>query len=302
MAAMDAGARADVEHVVGGADGVLVVLHHDHGVAEVAQALERLQQPRIVALVQPDRGLVEHIEDAGQAGADLGGEPDALALAARQRAGGARQREIFEPDIDQEFEPLADFLEHARRDLVLLGGERSGQLGEPFAGALDRHLGDFADMQAADFHAQRLRLEAIAVAGRARNVGEVFGDLLARPVALGLAQAPLQVGDDALERLLGLVGAQPVVVDELDGVLAGAVEDRVLHLLGQVLPFGVERELVVLAERLERLHVIGRRRLRPWRDRALAQRRVLVGDDEVGIDVLLDRRARRRPGRRRTDC
>ncbi len=84
LAAMDAGAGADVDHVVGGADGVLVVLHHDHGVAEIAQPLEGLQQPRIVALVQPDRGLVEHVEDAGEAGADLRGEPDALALAARQ--------------------------------------------------------------------------------------------------------------------------------------------------------------------------------------------------------------------------
>ena len=84
VAAMDAGAGADVEHVVGGADGVLVVLDHDHGIAEVAQPLQRLQQPRIVALVQPDRGLVEHVEHAGQPGADLRGEPDALALAARQ--------------------------------------------------------------------------------------------------------------------------------------------------------------------------------------------------------------------------
>ena len=121
VAAMDAGAGADVEHVVGGADGVLVVLDHDHGVAEVAQPLQRLQQPRIVALVQPDRGLVEHVQHAGEAGADLRGEPDALALAARQRAAGAREREIFEPDVDQELEPLADLLEHPHRDLVLLG-------------------------------------------------------------------------------------------------------------------------------------------------------------------------------------
>ena len=102
LAAVDAGAGADVEHMVGGADGVLVVLDHDHGVAEVAQPLERFQEPRIVALVQADRGLVEHVEHAGEPGADLRGEADALALAARQRARGARQRQIVEPDIDQE--------------------------------------------------------------------------------------------------------------------------------------------------------------------------------------------------------
>ena len=87
LAAVDAGAGADVEHVVGLHDRVLVVLDHDHGVAEVAQALQRFQQPRVVALVQADRRLVQHVEHAGEAGADLRGEADALALAARQRAG-----------------------------------------------------------------------------------------------------------------------------------------------------------------------------------------------------------------------
>ncbi len=36
-------------------------------VAEVAEAVEGLEQPRIVALMQPDRGLVEHVEHAGEA-------------------------------------------------------------------------------------------------------------------------------------------------------------------------------------------------------------------------------------------
>ena len=71
MTAVNAGAGPDVEHVVGGADGVLVVLHHDHGIAEIAQPLERFQQPRIVALVQPDRRLVEHVEHAREPRADL---------------------------------------------------------------------------------------------------------------------------------------------------------------------------------------------------------------------------------------
>ena len=126
VAAVDAGAGADVDHVVGDADRVLVVLDHDHGVAEVAQPVQRFEKPRVVALVQADRRLVEHVEHAGQPGADLRGEADALALAAGQRAGGARERQIFEPDVDQEFQPLADFLEHAHGDLVLLGGQPLG--------------------------------------------------------------------------------------------------------------------------------------------------------------------------------
>ena len=48
------------------------------------QAAQRAEQALIVALVQADRGLVQHIEHARQARADLTREPDALALATRQ--------------------------------------------------------------------------------------------------------------------------------------------------------------------------------------------------------------------------
>ena len=129
------------------------MLDDDDGVAEVAQALERVEQARVVALMQPDRRLVEHVKHAGEAGADLRGEPDALALAAGQRAGGARERQIIEPDIDQEFQPRADLLEDAAGDLVLLGVEIARQIAEPERGGLDRKLGDFADMLLADLHA-----------------------------------------------------------------------------------------------------------------------------------------------------
>ena len=46
-----AGARTHVDHVVRGADGVLVVLDHNHRVAEVAQALERGNKTLVVALM-----------------------------------------------------------------------------------------------------------------------------------------------------------------------------------------------------------------------------------------------------------
>ncbi len=88
--------------------------------------LQRFQKPGVVALVQPNRRLVEHVEHAGEPGADLRRQPDALALAAGQGAGRAGEREIIEPDIDQEFQPRADFLEDADSDFVLLGVELVG--------------------------------------------------------------------------------------------------------------------------------------------------------------------------------
>ena len=82
VAAMDAGARPHIDNPIGGADRLLVVLDDDDRVAEVAQPLQGREQPPVVALVQPDRRLVQHVEHAGQPRADLRGQPDPLALAA----------------------------------------------------------------------------------------------------------------------------------------------------------------------------------------------------------------------------
>ena len=71
FAAVDAGAGAHVDDMVGGADRFLVMLDDQHGVAEAAEALERFEQAVVVLLVEADRRLVEDVEDARQAGADL---------------------------------------------------------------------------------------------------------------------------------------------------------------------------------------------------------------------------------------
>ncbi len=90
LAAMDTGARAHIDDMVGREDGVFIMLHHEHRIAEVAQAFQCFQQAFIVALVKADGGFVEDIKHALKARADLAGKADALALAARQGAGCAR--------------------------------------------------------------------------------------------------------------------------------------------------------------------------------------------------------------------
>ncbi len=92
LAAVLAGAGADVDEVVGRAHRLLVVLDDDHRVAEVAQAQQRVDQAVVVALVQADGGLVEDVEHADERRADLRGQADALRLAAGERRGGAVER------------------------------------------------------------------------------------------------------------------------------------------------------------------------------------------------------------------
>ena len=164
LAAMDAGAGAHVDDIIRLADAVLVMLDDDDGVAEIAQAAEGDEEAVIVALVEADAGLVEHVEHAGEAGADLAGEADALALAAGEGAAGAVEVEIVEADIVEEAEPLVDLLQDRAGDLVLGRGELLVQGLEPGERVADGAGGGLADMLAGDLHRQRLGAEAGAVA------------------------------------------------------------------------------------------------------------------------------------------
>ena len=125
-AAVHAGPRAHLDDVVGGADRVLVVLDDDDGVADVAQALERRDHLDVVLRMEPDARLVEHVEHAHQAGADLRRQPDALRLAARERAGAAVEVEVVEADAEQQLQPAADLVEHLAAGVGAAPGRLDG--------------------------------------------------------------------------------------------------------------------------------------------------------------------------------
>ena len=92
----------DVDDPVGGPDGLLVVLDDEHRVAEVAQPGQGRDELRVVALVEPDRRLVEDVQDAHQGRPDLGRQADPLRLAARQRHARPVEGQVVEPDVDEE--------------------------------------------------------------------------------------------------------------------------------------------------------------------------------------------------------
>ena len=100
VATVFTGPGPDVDNPVGARDGVLVVFDHDQGVAEVPQSDQRFDQPAVVALMKSDRGLVKDVEHPDETGADLGCQPDALRLTARQRGRRPRQRQVVEADVE----------------------------------------------------------------------------------------------------------------------------------------------------------------------------------------------------------
>ena len=116
--AADARPRPEIDDVVRRPHRVFVVLDDDHGVALVAELGQGGQQAVVVAGMQADRRLVEDVEHAHQAAADLPGQPDPLHLAAGERGGGAIEREIIQPHVLEELQPAANFLDR-------LGGDRS---------------------------------------------------------------------------------------------------------------------------------------------------------------------------------
>ncbi len=114
-AAQPSGAGAEIDHIIGAFDGFGVVLHNQHGVAQIAQAGERIEQPLVIARVQPDGRFVQHVQHAAQLRADLRGQTNSLRLAARERRGRSRQAQIIETDGSQKLQAIADFFDDARR-------------------------------------------------------------------------------------------------------------------------------------------------------------------------------------------
>ena len=91
---------AEVDDPVGALDDVEVVLDDDHGVALVDQPLQHLEQLVDVGEVQAGGGLVEDVERlAGGDLAELGGELDALGLAAGQRRRRLAELDVAEADL-----------------------------------------------------------------------------------------------------------------------------------------------------------------------------------------------------------
>ena len=167
VAAVLAGARSHVDQMVGGAHRALVVLDHEHGVAEVAKPLERLDQLLVVALMQADRRLVQDVQHADQRRTDLRRQPDPLGLPARQRGRSPVHRQIADADVVQEAQPLLDLAQHQPRDPPVVIAELEPV--DPGERPARRQRRELMDRRAGHQHRARLRAQAGALAVGARR-------------------------------------------------------------------------------------------------------------------------------------
>ena len=276
--------RSDVHDMVRRPDRFLVVLDDDQHVAEVAQPDQSVDQSPVVALVQTDRGFVQHVEHPHEARPDLRRQPDPLSFPAGERRGAPPEREVVEPDIQQEAQAGVDLLEHPLGDRGLPVVELD--LLEEVVDIADAHLAHVEDVAAPDEDRQRFRPQAGPLARGTRNLSEVLLVPVSGPFRIRLRTTPLEPRDDPLVH--GPVGTrpvEPVLVADVDVLIVGAVHDDFPGLLRQPL----ERHVRLEAERLrcrgqQTLEVL-ESLARPRSQRPFLQRQVRVRNHQLEVDL-----------------
>ncbi len=152
---------------------------------------------------------------------------------------------------------------------------------EPVARVRNRHVGQLRDVVLVDLDRQRLGLEAGAVADLARRIDLEARQFLTHPIAVGLAEAALQIRQHALERAFALEAAALVLIAHADRLVAGAEQDRLPGLFRQIPERRVEREAEMTGQPLEGLDHIDRRHRVPRHDRAFAQAFAVVRHHQI---------------------
>ena len=162
LPALASGGGTEIEQLVRALDDLAVVFDHQERVAQVAQLSQGVQQPAVVARVQADRRLVEHVQHAAQAAPDLGRQSNALHLAAGERGGGPGQRQVVQTHVDQELQPVANLARHLAGDLPLAAGELP--VVELFPETIQRQAAKLVDRSAPQPHCRRVVAQPAAAA------------------------------------------------------------------------------------------------------------------------------------------
>ena len=251
---------------------------------------ERGKQLVVVALMETDGRLVENVEHAHQAAADLRGKTDALRLAAGERRARAGKRQIFKPHRAQKAQSRLDLLQNALTDKPLLRCQRGLQL---LHEVKRRNHGFFRIVRnaaAADRDGKRLAAQALPPAVRTRALAHAGFQLVAHAVALRFAVAPLQIGDHALKRLIQNALSARLIVLQLQLFALCAVQNNVHHGRRERFDRIAQRKMIFFRKRLK-IHTrdpvsadVGPARRA---DRAVEDGERRVGDHQRGIDLEL---------------
>ncbi len=208
--------------------------------------LERCQQLIVVPLVQADGWLVQNIQHPHQGGTDLGCQPDALAFAAGQGAGGPGEGQITQSHVRQELEPGLDLLD----DLLGDHGHIAFQLKifHKFQAVPDAHAAEVHNADAAHCHRPGHVRQPVPAALGAGGGGHALLQFLPGGIGLGLLIAPGDIIENPLEGLLQHSHAVSPVVGHVQLFALGAVENHIHHVSAQFFYRRGQGEMILLGQ------------------------------------------------------
>ena len=127
--------------------GILIMFHHNQGIAHITQLFQGRQQLVIVPLMQSDGRLIQNIQHAHQRRTNLCCQTDALALTAGKCGGSPGQCQIAQSHILQKAKSGPNLFQNAVRNQHLL--MRQLQLVKKCQLTIYRHFTEFHDVQPA---------------------------------------------------------------------------------------------------------------------------------------------------------
>src|SRR6266567_8392371 len=288
VAAGVARARTEVDDKIGAADGFFIVLDDEAGVAEIAKMFKRAEEARVVACVQADARLVEDIENAAEARADLRGQADALGFAAGESGGRAVEAEIAEADGEEELDALGNFFERARGDFLLAIGELREDFADGRPRGAQRKRGEIGNGPSAELDGEGFGAQTLAVADAAERGGHVLRHPLAVGVGAGLFEISFQEFQNAgeLETSLELefLRVGTVFLRGADVWRRIAVQKHILRARGKFLKRRLQIEAVGVGAEFER--ALQNRGAGARAEAAVEERARPIGDDLGRIEII----------------
>ena len=258
--------------MIGDLDHVGVVLDDENRVALVAQLAEDGDEPQVVARMQADGRLVEHVQSADERRAERRREIDPLRFAARQRGRQAIQRQVIESDVAEERQTPSNFLEHLLGDdLFLLRQRQAAEKGLRLADGQRRHA---IDRSARHLHVARFAAQTRAAAAGTREVSAISAEKHADVYLVFLALEP---AEEPADPFVALTRACRRVV--------APVDDEPLLVGGQLGPGDVEAHFAFSRGPFQLGQLSAVVRLAPRLDGALADRLRRIGDDEIHVEL-----------------
>ena len=246
LTAVASGAGAYIHNKVRLPHGILVMLHHNEGIAQIPELFQGHKQLVIVTLVKADGRLVQNIQNACQRRANLGSQSDTLALAAGQGSGGPGQGQVLQTHIHQKAQAGFDLPDN------LLGNNRHVpfqlEILHEFQLIPDTHGAKIHNAHATHGHSQGNVRQSLAFTHRAGSGGHTFLQLFPGSVGLGFPEAAADVVQDALEGLLQHTHAVAPVIGHTDFFSLGAVKNHIQRLFGKLLHRNGQGKVIFLGQ------------------------------------------------------